>query len=415
MFKLYLAASCLTLSYLCADTKTPSSSHDEFFVLFENEYETSKKETTVSVNKSIATSPQESLQTQTNQDPPSLAAVTTTQAHRPYGQNHYFVYGDFLYWQPFCNDLTWGYLIQNPSAGSYTEQYRFAFNWNVGFRLGFQFTTSWQTIDLDANWTNFHNNSKTTKQNTNILRSSSSSTQNYGLQGDSDSVFNRNPTPPGFSLPLGWKITASYTMDFDQYDFTIKKNCQLTEKFKLKPFVGARGLIFNQYFTTKSFTNTYNLSFVTTPPFDYSQIKQINNSNAIGAIFGIDNTLNFGKGFSLVFMGDFFVGYGKNNSYFWNFSNIRGVQAASDYIFEKSNSMKSMLDLGAGLSWKQGLFKGALDLMFSASYELHYIFQNPTFLYINPASDGTDQATSFQDMSKSCGFQGLTVRGGIGF
>lgn len=418
MFKSCLVASCLTLSFLHAETSHDTSSNDEFFVLFENEYEKTKKEkeNKLPLATTIASEPNNIAAPQTQKESPSLTPVNSSKDDHPYGHNHYFVYGDFLYWQPFCNDLTWGYLIQNPSAGSYTQQYRFAFNWNIGFRVGFQFTTNWQDINLDANWTNFHNNSKTTKQNTTILRSSTSSTQNYGLQGDGDAVFDLTPTPPGFSLPLGWKITASYTMDFDQYDFTIKKNCHITDRFKIKPLIGVRGLIFNHYFTCQSITNTYNRSFVTTPPFDYSEIKQKNNSNALGVLFGIDNALDFGKGFSLVLMGDFFIGYGKNNSYFWNFNNVGGTQSAYDYIFEKSNSMKSMIDVAAGLSWKKGLFKNALDLMFSASYEFHYIFQNPTFIYLNPArSDNQDQATSFQDMSKSCGFQGLAIRGGIGF
>lgn len=76
--------------------------------------------------------------------------------------------------------------------------------------------------------------------------------------------------------------------------------------------------------------------------------------------------------------------------------------------------MKSMIDVVGGFGWKKGLFKNAIDLMLAASYEFHYIFQNPTFLYGN-SSTNVSNPTSYQDVSKSCGFQGVTIRGGFGF
>jgi Legionella pneumophila major outer membrane protein precursor len=412
MFRSILALSCLSLTFLHAESKNNASSEDDFFMLFDNEYEKPKKdkEKKALKVKEISNDEDQDMALDAKQMNQRLSMTEPTSESSSSKMNHYLVYGDFLYWQPFCNDLTWGNLIQNPAQGSYTQQYRFGFSWDVGFRVGLQFKTNWQDITFDGNWTSYHNVSNSHKQNNNILNSAHTVSEMYQLQGDSDSVLGQLLSSP----PFGWKIAAQYTMDFDQYDFTIKKDCKINDIFKIKPFVGVRGLILNHYFTTQSFANSYSGAFTTTPPFDYSEIKQKNNANAIGMLFGIDNNLSFGKGFSFFLMGDVFVGYGKNNSYFWNFQNVGGVPSAYDYIFEKSNSMKSMLDVSAGFSWKRGLFKNAIDLMFAAAYEFHYIFQNPTFLYGNPNA-GDIQPTSFQDMSKTCGFQGLTIRGGIGF
>lgn len=391
MFKSSVILACFISLALQAAEKNDTLKNTDLFILFENE-EVPSNET-----QPIA------QETTTSKNTPSEINGSKENI-KP---NHYLIYGDFLYWQPFTNDITWGNLTQNPSAGSYTQQYRFSFDWDVGFRVGLKFNTNWQNITLDGNWTSYHNVSSSTKQNKTILNSSSSSNELYKLQGDASSIV-------GFSLPLGWKINAKYTLDFDQYDFIVKKNCVINNHFEIKPYIGARGVILNHYITSQSFANSYNGSFTTNPPFDYSEIKQKNNSNAVGMVFGLDNSLYFGKGFSLFFLGDFFLGYGKNNSYFWNFHSIGGDESPSEYIFEYSHSMKSMVDIAAGFSWEKSFFKNALDLTISAGYEFHYIFQNPTFLYANPNS-GTIEPTSFQDMSKSCGFQGLTIRGGFGF
>lgn len=415
MNKYFLCLALFSSLYLYSDSDevARNSEVDDFFSLFESEYEKpSKNKAPKKLNAANASS------SDSNADDHMMNQRLGQTSPKPIqhdAMNHYMIYGDFLYWQPFCNDLTWGNLTQNPSQGSYTEQYRFSFDWDVGFRVGLQFKTTWQDITFDGNWTSFENTSKSKKQNKNILASSTTSLMNYGLQGDSYSIFQQNQSPPGYTFPLGWKISSSYTVDFNQFDFLIKKSCNISEKFKLKPLVGVRGLVLNHYFTTQSFTNSYNNVFTTIAPFDYSEIKQTNNSNAIGLILGVDNHLIFGKGFGMFFNGDFFIGYGKDNSYFWNFYNEGGTKSSPEYIFQKSNSMKSMLDVAAGLSWERGLFKNAIELLISVGYEFHYIFQNPTFIYGNAGYQGVPQSTSYQDTSKSFGFQGLMVRGGFGF
>lgn len=407
MFKSCLVLSCVSLALLHAQSTDDSFSDDDFFVLFENDYNKSKKEKKSQKAVPVSSQDDEDAAAQKSLTNQRLAQTAPENNNHPYGMNHYMIYGDFLYWVPFCNDLTWGNL-STQAAGSNTKQYRFSFNWDAGFRVGFIFGTTWEDVVFDGNWTSFHNTSNRKKQNTGILNSSTSSNEVYNLQGNSNSIV-------GNTLPLGWKINAHYKLDFDQYDVIIKKKCHITDHYEIRPFIGARGLILNHSFTTNSYANTYNTVFTTTAPFDYSEIKQKNNSNAIGLVLGFENSFALGKGFTFFILGDVFAGYGKNNSYFWNFSNTGGTKSAVNYIYEQGNSMKSMIDVVGGFGWKKGLFKNAIDLLIAASYEFHYIFQNPTFLYGNPSPKNTINPTSYQDASKSCGFQGVTIRGGFGF
>lgn len=387
--------SCLTSFSLFADARSSQDTDDDIFQLFEN---STLKSTQQEPSMQIAQADTQVL----NQDASSEKTHT---------KNHYMVYGDFLYWQPFCNDLTWGnknYGNTKTGYDNYTEQYRFNFDWDVGFRLGIKYKANWEDVSVDLNWTSFHTSTTLHKQSSQIKNSSIAALYpQLHLQGN----------PQSLSSPTihSWKLSGSYRLTFDQFDLKMKKQCKLTSCFDMNPFIGIRGLIINHNFKSKEYVNSYGGIFKTSSPYDSSALTQRNNTNALGIFVGVNNKLQFGKGFSLFFDGDVFVGYGKNNSSFTAYQTVSGSKGGKDYIYEDSNSMKAMIDLAAGVNWKKSLFKDAIDLLIACGYEFHYIFQNPTFLYANPDNSGMSMSGSMQDMSKSFGFQGLTIRGGIGF
>jgi len=298
-------------------------------------------------------------------------------------KNHFMVYGDFLYWQPFVNDATWAQ--QSTTDANYNLSainYSFDFSWDYGFRVGALYKTRWESLIFDANWTHFYTTSTNTVQNS------------FGL-----SVYNI----PAFSTsdPFS-KANASYNLKFDQFDFCFNKPVMLTKRFNLMPFIGARGLVIQHKLNVSQIITSQD-------PNITNSINQKNNTYGIGLVSGLNSRIKLGKGFGFHAGGDFFIGYGSNNSYLTQNYTQQGAEVDttySDNFTQKTNSTKSMLDVMAGLDWHNQPTDESFDFFVSAGYEFIYIFNSPTF--INPS-------ILSQNLSQNFGFQGLTVRAGFGF
>ena len=300
-------------------------------------------------------------------------------------KNHFMVYGDFLYWQPFVNDATWAQQsTTDANYDSFYTNYSFDFSWDYGFRVGALYKTRWESLIFDANWTHFYTTSTNTVQNSSGL-----------------SVYN---IPPFSTSDPSSKANASYNLKFDQFDFCFNKPVMLTKRFNLMPFIGARGLVIQHKLNVSQIITSQD-------PDITNSINQKNNTYGIGLVSGLNSRIKLGKGFGFHAVGDLFIGYGSNNSYLTRNYTVEGVEietTSSDNYTQKTNSTKSMLDVMAGLDWHNQPADESFDFFVSAGYEFHYIFNSPTFL--NPSLNDTNLS-----QSQNFGFQGLTVRAGFGF
>jgi hypothetical protein len=324
---------------------------------------------------------------------------------KPYHQ-HYSVYGDFLYWQPMVNDSYWGIgnLAPNGSGGSSHNESRFRFDWDAGFRIGAAFKTTWEDITFDLNWTRFHTTSTNSKENQTLFTEPDGSFPRFSLYA----------LPyADFSFGRPWKIQAIYKLDFDQIDFTFKRAIDFSKNFTLSPFGGARGVIAHYSLNSTRYSTAYGGNPASVNgPFNNSTVNANDNMKSIGLLAGLNANLLLGYGFGFYFGGDFFVGYGTDKADTTS-SDVfleltQNVQSISQ---NTTNSIKTMFDLSTGFSWNRNFFKNRMNLLFSAGYEFHVLNQSPLFLY---DSFSTDPAY-VNEASKTTAFQGLTIRGGIGF
>jgi hypothetical protein len=324
----------------------------------------------------LSTTPQQPMQ-------PSKKSVT----------QHFDVYGDFLYWQPLVSNAYWGEKLSNNSTN--IQQFRFAFNWDSGFRIGAQFNASWENISVDANWTRFHTSSTNTQSNIAVF--SNINTPNFDLYA-----------LPGADYSYGdpWQIQATFNLQFDQGDFTFKKPLNFSKNFTLSPFGGLRGIVVD--YTLNSVRNSIKYGGgSTTPlgPFNTSVLNVKDKMKSIGLLGGLNGNLMLGAGFSLYFGGDFFVGYGTDQASNNSLALFQGIASNSTSLTQQTvGSIKTMFDLSTGLTWNRNFANDRANLFFGAGYEFHALNNAPLFLY-----SGANEAM------KTTAFQGLTIRGALGF
>jgi hypothetical protein len=81
---------------------------------------------------------------------------------------------------------------------------------------------------------------------------------------------------------------------------------------------------------------------------------------------------------------------------------------SSTNLNQNTNSAKFMTDITAGFDWTKSFYNNQLDLTIGLGYEFHYIFGGTKF------SNDLDIYYG-SNTSRNLGFQGLVVRGGIGY
>lgn len=411
--KTFAAFSALFLTCtLFADQETEqedqtisAKTDDDFYSLFDEDMFKPEKKTRIEKTQSY----QNQQQTQT------FAPVQKKQGSS--GINHLNFYGDFLYWKAFITDSTWGgsslEVAPVPSVQNIISTYDVEFNWELGFRVGLKFKPTWERLIIDASWTRLYSSTAQAYQDENTQQ---------GLAGSPlfliyNNVFVETQTPP-ITPGVLWRISNSYENDYDQFDFVLKKQIFSSKMYNLMPFMGVRGLILNHLQQTFGVYNT--VSNTTVPPpipadttWDYVQTTNKNNTNSIGLVAGVDNRLHLGKGWGIDFAGDAFIGWGHNRVETTYLAVIQKTSTTQASYVKTTNGPKCMVDVMAGLDWSRSFFDNNLDFMIGAFYEFHYIFNAPTLYYakynIKPTNAPADE------VSNNFGFQGLTVRAGVGF
>jgi len=318
---------------------------------------------------------------------------------KPYRQ-HYSLYGDFLYWQPFINDSYWGYKSQSSTSN---KEYRFQFDWDMGFRVGAAFKTTWENLTIDGNWTNFHTSSTNSHEDASLFGAATGSFPKYNLYTRPYSAF---------TFGNAWKVKSKYKVYFDQFDLTFKRAIGLSKNFTLSPFAGVRALATRYSLDATSYT-TYFGTNLSTPngSLDNHTLNVSDKMKSIGLLGGLNANLQFGYGFGFYFGGDFFIGYGYDKIKTHSKNNFAGVVIANNSLSQNTYSIRTMFDLSTGFSWDHNFAKNRLNLLFSAGYEFHMLNDSPVLLYNGSGSD----PSYYNEPAKSTAFQGLTARFGLGF
>ena len=386
---------------------------DDFYSLFNESAPQSKK----SANTPAPQAPRSQPSQTVAQTQPKPAPKKNAQS-----MNHFMVYGDFLYWQPFVTDATWtgntiesnGDIAQDPN--NVVKDYGFSFSWDYGFRAGLCFKTTWENLKFDAVWTRFHTQSKNSHQDSS-LQTSTDSALGFSMYNSiyANSLNNNSVLSNG----ANWKANASYKIRYDQFDLMAQKIIMETKMFDLMPVLGVRGLVMNHTFKRKMINAYYGSSPATSTDYDFISSRKKNNSYAVGLVAGLNNRLKFGKGFGMSFLGDLFIGYGKSNAITDDYysaeapsvPSMLGAEISSPYteISQNGSGAKFMTDVMVNLDWMKSFGNNSLDLLLSVGYEFHYIFGSPFFINTNAWYLGDSS------LSQNMGFQGLTVRAGLGF
>jgi hypothetical protein len=385
---------------LNTDHEIVSKFDDDFHSLFDDEPVKNTKKTE---EKKVSPKKTQSYpsQPQTQAQPKQLPQKSASKPAMKDSTNHFMVYGDYLYWQPFVTDSNWVSARTNTNdelPGDLTE-YGFNFSWSSGFRVGLKLMTRWQDLVLDANWTQFYSKNTNTVKNSNW--------QNLDDSSDLGYLFPNANFYDGYFDGIFWQGKGNYKINYNQFDLLFKKINYETKMYHLIPFMGVRGLVINQSLYTLGISSYYGDLPATSANYDFYTLLQRNNTYAVGLVGGLANRLEFGKGFGFDFAADLYIGYGANNVYNTTSQSISSVLSSTN-LNQNTNSAKFMTDITAGFDWTKSFYNNQLDLTIGLGYEFHYIFGGTKF------SNDLDIYYG-SNTSRNLGFQGLVVRGGIGY
>lgn len=371
---------CLVAASLQADGSSKTNSHslnDEFMFDFEN----------------ISYGDQTNNVSQTNQ---SNTAQSTKSSRKQTGLS---VYGDFLYWNVYASDYTWYYgsTSQDVTVGDYAPV---TFNWDVGFRIGANYKTSYENLALDLSWLSFHATSNLSVFNEETL-------SNYVAQ-TAVTPFMKNPYSQ--NVGLFYKGNASVKFNLDQIDLMAKIPFKIVDhRFSLLPFGGARAVFFKTKVNQTFFANKAGINpgaYAPTPPQNYYLIDQKDNFWALGLVAGVKGLLSFNHGFGF-FMGADAALVGGSETYSTFEVPVNGVTGQEYYPGTGKTSVKkfrTIVDFETGLTWNRDFNDNSWGLGLKLAYEMHMYFNTPTLRYYYNAAPTVNTT-----------YQGLTAGGCVRF
>lgn len=340
-------------------------------------------------------------------------------AENQFSDNGYFVYGEFLYLQPFVDGLEYGLTLVNtpnltvPVGNIDAKVNNVDFEWSPGFRVGAGYLspTYW---DLTAEWTNFYGKAHGSFQTSNFPEEYLSAQWiSDGVGGQADSAH------------------AKWSMNFNTFDLSIGKEFSICNCFYLRPFIGARAAWIDQHYNVFYHSQfAYSIFSVGggVLPFD-TDVKIKQDFTAGGLRGGSDFIWNFAPEWSLY--GNFSASmlYAHYN---YKLSLLGGslvqellhlpspsVVPTVAKLTDRYNRVRSNFEESIGLQWSKCF--GQCHVLFRLGYEFsQWLDQND---FINVISSVNSESFSFDGKSvndissdnlihkgRSLFLQGLTAR-----
>jgi Legionella pneumophila major outer membrane protein precursor len=306
-------------------------------------------------------------------------------------------YGDFIYWNTYASDYDW-YINNSHPSGIKIDYAPVTFSWDIGFRLGLNYKTSWEALSLDLSWVRFHTESNLSVFNSDAL--------NHAEPSTSITPFMKNQYTYG--LGSYYKGNASVKFNLDQVDFFAKIPFKIIDhKFSLIPFGGARAVFFKTQVDQKFLANQngyfWNDSgpgfYTQNPPQNYYIMNQKDNFWALGLVAGIKGLLSFNHGFSYFLGADAgIVGGSETYSLYEEPVNVGEGQTYEAGMGETSvKKFRAILDFETGLAWDREFGNNSWGLGLKLGYEMHMYFNTPSLLYYYYS--GPTVNTTFQGLT----------------
>ncbi len=346
--------------------------------------------------------------------------------------SNYFFYGDVLVWQAHENNLPVAidnYNSINSNVINDGETKNLEFNWDVGFRVGFDAKLAETGWDLNLAWLRFYTDAHkhlNTHDTTHQLYPTQMHPADafFSLGMDNAAVLNYTPelvyfindgTNNSFS-----EAKAHWEAHLNQIDLDMGRAFDVTRWLTLRPHFGIRTTWIKQVFNIKYENNlAVNQLFQATPIFpitnplqfvlesfqdggDNFKVQKRNHWWGLGPEAGLDMLFNVGCGFSVFGNVAAAIEYGfhdtsdKDRDQTLEFTNIK--------VKDSFRTAHPILDLVLGLHWKYE-FCRRFTLGLTGAWEQHVYFsqnQFPVFVdskslgsYITTNSDLTYQGYSF--------------------
>lgn len=350
--------------------------------------------------------------------------------------SNYFFYGDLLIWQAHEGNLSVAIDNYNSINGvvindGHTKNLEF--EWDVGFRVGFDAKLAETDWDLNLSWLRFYtdadkhlNTHDTTDQ---LYPTQTHPADVFFSLGSNAAVMNtpalayfiNNGTNNSYS-----EATAHWRANLNQIDLDLGRAFNVTKWLTLRPHFGVRATWIKQVFKVK-YENNLAVSqiFEVTPilpasdpllfdlesfqsPGDDFKVKKKNRWWGLGPDAGLDILFNVGCGWSLFGNVTAAIEYGfhktsdKDKDETLDFTNI--------HFKDSFRTAHPILDLVLGLNWKHE-FCNRFTLGLTGAWEQHvYFSQNQFPVFVDSKSLGT-YVTTNADLS----YQGYSFSVQLGF
>lgn len=328
----------------------------------------------------------------------------------------YTFFGEMLYLRPYFQEMESFDAINSSqfpplTSSTTTSQIRqdhikgVDWDFNFGFRLGFQFKAHWLNMESELIWMRFH--ADHTKHFPLAVVSNYTEFLYDLVYGP---YWNRSDTEP---CGQGYDVSYHTKLNWDQIDLLSKFPLHPLKNFTIAPKLGIRGLISQVRVKLHDIKDGIGCGgpIVTSGPLDTQTSKLYQRYHAIGLLTGFDTDTNLGWGFHFDTLFNAALVFGdmrtKNNS-----SKTEPVVPPNSYPFTYTSKasyymLKPVFDAQVLLSWKRNFFKDKMGLDIYAGYELHFI---PDYVQALRLSDSGDQIQEY-DLS----MQGLVAGLGISF
>jgi hypothetical protein len=297
-----------------------------------------------------------------------------SQASTPRKQTGLSFYGDFLYWNVYPSDYTWCYAT---FPGDKVDYAPVTFNWDVGFRVGANYKTSFEELVLDLSWLSFHATSNLAVFNQEALDNFSSKTEivpfmkNYNVK----------------NIGEFYKGNASVKFNLDQIDLVAKVPFKIMDhRFSLIPFGGARAVFFktkvNQTFLLNQAGYYTQGVYAPSAPQNSYIMNQKDNLWALGLLAGVKGVLSFDHGFDFFMGADAaLVGGSETYSLFEDPVIINSNEYQPGTGRTSVKKFRTIVDFETGLTWNRDFNDNRWGLGLKLAYEMHMYFNTPTLRY----------------------------------
>lgn len=320
-----------------------------------------------------------------------------------------YAFVDFLYWYARESNLEFAnrtqYTLQSDQGpndafildGYIVRHHYLESKWNAGIRVGVGMNSDCDGWDVNLNWTYIDNHTSGSKSAPLVTPDTVLATNglingvnNPWASPITTTTLTVNPLTPAFTQVVGSRVSAKWSVIFNQLDFEFGKKYWVSKCFTLRPYTGLRGAWTHTNFHVKSFANGIESVQLGTIATIVNRNKFTNKFWGAGPLAGLQPQFVFGDWcgcgtFSLygnlegaLIWGKF---RGRNRTFYsasYLFINeevpFASTQLANPIEKDNVSRMQGILDLGIGVRWEETWCCDRYITTIDLGWEHHYWF-----------------------------------------